>query len=282
MSQGDTPLPVTSSTEPAWALEAEECYRDVIQALQQAQVAYAVGGGFALHKHTGIWRTTKDLDLLLEPRHVPRALAQLRKAGFETLVKDPVWLAKAIRGNYFVDLITGVGNAAIVVEASWIERSPTDQILGLPCRVLAAEEMIASKLFVTRRERFDGADVAHLIRACGDRLDWQRVLDILGCHWELLYWALIFYAYIYPANIALVPERIWVELSTRFQQHVMHPPNDAPSRGSLVDPFMFAIDVNEWGERNLYREYCERHPCLLDEAAAKGDNSGSPNTGSKE
>lgn len=281
MSQGDTPLPVTSSTEPEWAFEAEECYRDVIQALQEGQIPYAVGGGFALHKHTGIWRTTKDLDLLLEARHIPCAMAQLRKAGFETMVKDPVWLAKAIRGNYFVDLITGVGSASIWVDASWIERAPTDQILGLPCRVLAAEEMIASKVFVTRRERFDGADVAHLIRACGDRLDWQRILDLLGCHWELLYWSLVLYAYIYPANTALVPERIWVELNTRFQEHVRHPQKDAPFRGSLVDPLMFAIDVNEWGERNLYHEYCERHPFLLDRVA-KGDNSGSPNTGSRE
>lgn len=280
MSQEDTPLPITSSTEPEWAFAAEECYRDVIQALQAAEVACAVGGGFALHKHTGIWRTTKDLDLLLEPQAVPRALEQLRKAGFETQVKDPVWLAKAIRGNYFVDLITGVGNAAILVDASWIERASTDEILGLPCRVLAAEEMIASKVFVTRRERFDGADVAHLIRACGDRLDWQRVLDILGCHWELLYWSLVFYAYIYPGRMSLVPQSVWLELHARFQDQITHPQKDAPSRGSLVDPFMFAIDVNEWGERNLYHEYCERHPFLLEEGA-EGDNSGSPNTGSK-
>ena len=283
MSQEDTPLPVTSSAEPEWAFEAEECYRDVLQALQQGGIACAVGGAFALHKHTGIWRTTKDLDLLLEPRHVPRALELLRQAGFETLVQDPVWLAKAIRGNYFVDLITGVGNASIVVDASWMERASWDQILGLPCRVLAAEEMIASKVFVTRRERFDGADVAHLLRSCADRLDWERVLSLLSCHWELLYWSLVLYSYIYPGHISLVPQRIWLDLTSRFRQHVMNPPRDAPSRGSLVDPLMFAIDVNEWGERNLYREYCERHPWPIDEdAAAEGDQSGSPNAGSNE
>ena len=283
MSQEDTPLPVTSSAEPEWALEAEECYRDVLQALQEGGVASAVGGAFALHKHTGIWRTTKDLDLLLEPRQVPRALHLLRQEGFDTLVQDPVWLAKAIRGNYFVDLITGVGNASLVVDASWIDRAPTDQVLGLPCRVLAAEEMIASKLFVTRRERFDGADVSHLLRSCAEHLDWERLYSLLSCHWELLYWALVFYAYTYPAHISLVPERIWLDLNSRFRAHVTHPPRDAPSRGSLVDPLMFAIDVDEWGERNLYREYCERHPCLIrDDAAAKGEQSGSPNAGSKE
>jgi hypothetical protein len=282
MSQEDTPLPVTSSAEPDWALDAESCYRDVLQALQQGGITCAVGGAFALHKHTGIWRTTKDLDLLLEPRLAPKALAQLRQAGFETLVQDPIWLAKAIRGNYFVDLITGVGNASLVVDASWMDRAPMDEVLGLPCRVLAAEEMIASKLFVTRRERFDGADVSHLLLSCADKLDWNRLFDLLGCHWELLYWALVFYSYTYPAEITRVPQRIWLDLNNRFREHVLHPPKDAPSRGSLVDPLMFAIDVNEWGERNLYREYCERHPCPITEDAAKGENSGSPNTGRKE
>jgi len=43
-------------------------------------------------------------------------------------------------------------------------------------RVLAAEELIASKLFIARRERFDGADVAHVIYRTQGTLDWQRVL----------------------------------------------------------------------------------------------------------
>jgi hypothetical protein len=79
----------------------------------------------------------------------------------------------------------------------------------------------------------------------------------------LLLWALVLFAYIYPAHTDIVPERVWNELMHRFGEHVRHPRKDAPFRGSLVDPKMFAIDVNEWGERDLYRESCERHPCLL-------------------
>jgi hypothetical protein len=30
------------------------------------------------------------------------------------------------------------------------------------------------------RERFDGADVAHIILAYGDRLDWRRLLERFG------------------------------------------------------------------------------------------------------
>lgn len=256
-------LPITSSTEPAWALEARSCYRDVIAALHQGNVECAVGGAFAIHKHTGIWRSTKDLDLLLEARSMPDALERLREAGFDTCIEDPVWLAKAWRGNYFVDLITGLGNASLRVDASWIERASHEEILGVPCRVLAAEEMIASKVFVARRERFDGSDIVHLIRACGERLDWMRLMQLLDRHWELLLWSLTLFAYAYPARRELVPERIWCELLNRFTETVKHPQREEAFRGSLIDPNMFAIDVNEWGERNLYREYCENHPDLL-------------------
>ncbi len=263
MPTEDPLLPVTSSTEPAWAFEARTCYRDVMQAMQQAGIPCAVGGAFAFHHHTGIWRTTKDLDLILPASAAAAGLAQLAAAGFETYVKDPVWLAKAIRGDYFVDLITGVGNASLQVDESWIERAVSDELLGVPCRILAAEELLASKLFVARRERFDGADVVHLVRACGDRLDWDRILQLLDTHWELLLWALTLFAYVYPGRTDLVPRYLWSGLTSRFLDRVSHPHPETASRGTLVDPLMFAIDVKEWGERDLYREYCETHPCLL-------------------
>jgi len=36
---------------------------------------------FALHEHCGIWRDTKDLDLMLGPSSVPEALKQLAAIG---------------------------------------------------------------------------------------------------------------------------------------------------------------------------------------------------------
>ena len=52
--------------------------------------------------------------------------------------------------------------------------------------MLAAEELIASKLFIARRERFDGADIAHVIYGTKGDLDWQRILRMAGEHWEML------------------------------------------------------------------------------------------------
>ncbi len=265
MSDDGAELPVTSSEEPAWAPEAYECYQGVLRGLLQAEVPFAVSGGFAFHHHTGIWRTTKDLDLVLTPDAVPRAFEVLVEEGFETYVQDPVWLAKARRGEYFVDLITGVGNATLTVEPFWIDRAEEDAVLDIPCKILAVEEMIASKLFVTRRERFDGADIAHLLRASADSLDWERLGKLTQPHWEMLYWYLVLFAYIYPARVNTVPESVWRNLTELFGKSVIQGRRET-FRGTLIDPKMFAIDVNEWGERDMYRELADNYPHPLREA----------------
>lgn len=265
MSDDGAELPVTSSEEPLWAPEAYECYQGVLRGLLQANVPFAVSGGFAFHHHTSIWRTTKDLDLVLPPDAVSGALAVLVREGFETYVQDPVWLAKARRGDYFVDLITGVGNATLSVEQSWIDRATEDEVLEIHCKVLRAEEMIASKLFVTRRERFDGADIAHLFRACSASLDWDRLRDLTMPHWQMLYWSLVLFAYIYPGRIKTVPAKVWSDLTERFSRSVTTPNSREDFRGTLIDPKMFAIDVDEWGERDMYRELCDNYPHPLEE-----------------
>jgi len=265
MSDGGEELPVTSSKEPMWAPEASECYRGVVHGLLQAGVPFAVSGGFAFHHHTGIWRMTKDLDLVLPPEAVPRAFEVLVQERFETYVQDPVWLAKARRGDYFVDLITGVGNATLTVEQGWIDRAGEDEVLGIRCKVLSVEEMIASKMFVTRRERFDGADIAHLLRASAEDLDWDRLRKLTEPHWQMLYWHLVLFAYIYPSRTHSIPGPVWRELTERFKQSLGMPASSDPFRGTLVDPKMFAIDANEWGEPDLYRELWDHYPRPLQE-----------------
>lgn len=270
MPRGETPLPVSTSQPPEFVPEALRCYQGAVDCLEKAGIPFAIAGAFALHRHTGIWRSTKDLDIFLEAGAVPEALRKLEERGFRTEIKDPVWLAKAHCGEYFVDLITALGNAALLVDASWIERSEPYQLFGVPCRVLGAEEIIASKIFVSRRERFDLADVAHLIRALGERLDWERLRQLMSGHEELLLWSLVFFAYVYPAHVDLVPRELWNALLQGLKNHLDAPRADAPFRGTLIDPNMFAIDVKEWGERDLYRENCEHHPRLLEAVESEG------------
>lgn len=250
----DKPLPVSSSTPPVFPPEQETLFREVLQRMNDSQIPYVVSGAFALQQHTGIWRNTKDLDLFLAPEDVPRAINMLNEEGFETEICDPVWLTKAHRGEFYVDLITGMSNAVITVDRSWIERGAPALVMGVPSRVLAPEELIASKLFVTRRERFDGADIVHVIHGTRGRLDWNRVLTIVGEHWQIVLWAMLLFHYIYPAHADYIPRQIWDDLLGRLRKELDHHNPLAHFRGSLIDEKMFAIDVEEWGMANLIEE----------------------------
>lgn len=217
-----------------------------------------MAGAFALKEHTGICRDTKDLDLFLTSANAALALQHLRRNGFECEVCDPVWLFKARRDGFFVDLITGMSNATIIVDDSWVDRAKPASVQGVQTRVLAAEELLASKIFVDRRERFDGVDIAHLIYGTRGKLDWPRILHLVGEHWEMLLWSLVLFRYCYPAQTDYVPKEVWRQLLSNFQDAVSHPDPKAKFRGSLIDDKQFAIDVNEWGLDNLIEEYRDR------------------------
>ena len=250
----EKPLPISSSVPPVFPLEQERLFREVLELMNSSGIPYVVAGAFALQKHTGIWRNTKDLDLFLVPHDVPRALTALTQAGFETEICDPVWLSKAHHGDFYVDLITGMSNAVITVDHSWVDRGYPATVMGIPSRVLAPEELIASKLFVTRRERFDGADIVHVIHGTRGQLDWNRVLSIIGEHWQIVLWAMLLFHYIYPAHADYIPREVWDDLLGRLRKELDHHNPLAHFRGSLIDDKMFAIDVDEWGMANLVQE----------------------------
>jgi len=233
-------------------------FREILTLLEGRRIPYAVAGAFALQEHTGIYRDTKDLDVFLTAKSAIQAIKILQEEGFRCETCDPVWLFKAHRDDFFVDLITGMSNAAIVVDDLWIQRAMPATVHGVRTRVLAAEELLASKLFVTRRERFDGADIAHVIYGTRGQLDWQRILQLAGDNWEMLLWSLILFRFVYPAQTQFVPENVWRELIQRFEAVISKPDAAARFRGSLIDDKMFAIDVNEWGLDNLMQEYRNR------------------------
>src|SRR5882762_9489852 len=225
--------------------EQSTLFQEVLTILEEKGVPYAVSGAFALRQHTGICRFTKDLDLFMTAKTSKETFAHLRQRGFECEVCDPVWLSKVRKDEFFVDLITGMSNGVIVVEDSWIERAQPAAIYGVSARVLAPEELVASKLFVAKRERFDGADIAHVIYGTHQNFDWNREMELVGENWEILLWSLVLFQYVYPAHTDYVPNWVWHELLQRFCKAITQGDPQPRFRGSLVDENMFAIDVNE-------------------------------------
>jgi hypothetical protein len=248
-----------TSSQPSDApREQVELFRDVLTELENCRMPYAVSGAFSLRQHTGICRYTKDLDLFITARNSKAALSCLHEAGMECEVTDEVWLSKAWRDGYFVDLISGMSNGIITVEDSWIARARPAVVFGVETRVLAPEELVASKIFVAKRERFDGADIAHVIYCTYGSFDWDREMEIVGEHWEMLLWSLVLFRYVYPAQSHYVPSEIWCELVTRFTREIQNRDPQALFRGSLIDEYMFAIDVDEWEQPDLLEESRQR------------------------
>jgi predicted nucleotidyltransferase len=275
MPEQASKLPESSSITSAAAVplppEAAELYREVLLALNEHGVGYAVAGAFALQKYTGICRLTKDLDLFIKPEDVPAALRYLGEHDFRCETIDPVWLSKAHRGEYFVDLISGMSNAAIIVDDSWMARTQSATIAGVKSQIIAAEDLIASKIFVTRRERFDGGDIAHIIYRTRGTLDWNRILELAGEHWEMVLWSMLLFRYIYPAHSDYVPAAVWQELLSRYTQLIQQPDRNAPFRGSLVDENIFAIDMKDWGLEDIQGLYRGRQ--LKKQAAGVSNTS---------
>ena len=227
-------------------------FRHSIEALRRAKVPFLVGGAHATEAYTGIEALTKDLDLFLRAAHVERALTALSAAGYETELTSPVWIAKAYDGDDRVDLIFNSGNGVSVVDDGWFEHAPRVRVLGYRLPLVPVEEMVWSKAFLMERDRFDGADVAHLIRAARGKLDGDRLLERFGVHWRVLLAHVTLFDYIYPADRALIPSPLRDELLTRAAAEAREPavsvrPDVALCFGTFLSRHAYRPDIEEFG-----------------------------------
>ena len=226
-------------------------YREALIGLRDAGLPHLVGGAFALRHYAGIERHTKDLDVFVRRADVEAALASLATAGFATEITSPAWLAKATRDEHLVDFIFGADNGIADVDDMWFAHAEASELLGLPVAVIPVEEMIWSKAFVMERHRFDGADIAHLLRARADRIDWQRLLTRFGAHWRVLLAHLVLFGFIYPGEGASVPEHVMRDLAQRLEGEIRVPPDvDGVCQGTLLSREQYLVDIERWEYRS--------------------------------
>jgi len=126
-----------------------------------------------------------------------------------------------------------------------------DHVLGVPVQLCPAEEMIWSKAFVMERERYDGNDVMHLIRARGPDLDWRRLIDRFGPRWRVLLAYAVLFGFVYPAERTRVPEAPLSELLARLRaERAEPPPDDRVCQGTLLSRGQYLVDIGRWGYRD--------------------------------
>jgi hypothetical protein len=223
-------------------------YRDILTSLERANVPVLVGGAFAFSHFTGIQRPTKDFDLFIRREHIGRALATLAEAGFHTELAFPHWLAKARSDEFLVDLIFGSGNGVAPVDDAWFEHAVQAEAVGVPVWICPAEELLWSKAFVMERERYDGADVIHILHARGPRLDWPRLVDRFADYWRILLLNLVLFGFVYPGEDCPAPRWVMDALLARLDEEIDTPPRDERiCQGTLISREQYLTDLLEWG-----------------------------------
>jgi hypothetical protein len=230
-----------------------------VRALAGSGVPFLVAGAYAYFEYTGIFRDTKDLDVFVRERDVEGAFRSLEEAGFRTELVDPIWIGKAWQGDWFVDLIFSSGNGVAAVDDVWFDHARPARVMGVEVLLAPPEEMIWSKSFVAERERFDGADVNHLILSRGEEMDWSRVLRRFDRYWEVLFAHVLFFRFAYPGHRSKVPGWLVEELTARALRQEEEGDHPAPiCRGNLLSRVQYRHDLEERGFQDG-RSWDERH-----------------------
>jgi predicted nucleotidyltransferase len=190
--------------------ERGKVYRRSMEVLQDANIPFLIAGAYVVEVYAGISRRTKDFDLYLRPRHLDAAIDALVRAGYKTEKTFPHWLAKAGGNRLCIDLIFRAGNGLCEVDDSWFERAQDDELLGLRVQLCAPGEMIWMKAYIMERERFDGADIAHILQSCAEKLDWPHLVRRFGPDWRVLLSHLVLFGYI-------LSRRAWKNSPCRYE-----------------------------------------------------------------
>lgn len=233
--------------------EAEKFYLRILSILNKEKIPFLIGGTYATQKYTGIIRKTNDMDVFCLNSDVLKILDILAKEGIKVEMSDERWIAKAFDRHFVIDFIFGTQQGIIPVDQSWFDNPVWVEMFNLKVRLVPLEEMIYSKAYRQDLFRFEGPDINHLILKQGKKIDWQRLLNKMDPHWEILFAHIINFRFVYPSERSIIPEWIIEEFVRRLKlQQTTPPPQAKISRGPLlaVDPYQ--IDIFEWGYKDIF------------------------------
>ena len=223
-------------------------YSEAITILQESNIPFMLGGGFAAFQYTGIPRATKDMDIFCKPGDYPKILKCFADKGYNTELSDVRWLAKIFKDEWFIDIIFDTVNNICRVDDTWLEHATEGDFANTKVKFVAPEELIWCKIYVQNRERYDGADVNHLILKTGKTLDWKRLFARMDSHWHLLLMQLLSFQFVYPSDYQdILPKWLFDELISRAQiQYDVPAPLERVCRGPIIDQTQYKVDIKDW------------------------------------
>lgn len=250
---GVTPYTIVYMNGKEQTHEAGAFYRKILSVLQESGIEFMVGGSFAVFAYTDTFRQTKDMDIYCRPADYPELLKLFAAKGYDTQLTDVRWLAKVFdQDGHFIDIIFDTVNNICKVDDTWFANGREALVLDMPVKLIAPEDLIWGKLYVMNRERYDGADINHLLLKQGKTLDWQRLSDLMEPNWHLVLSALLLFQFVYPADYAeIIPRELFDRLMDRAkEQYELPMPVVRICRGPLIDQTQYEVDIKDWGYKS--------------------------------
>jgi hypothetical protein len=163
--------PAVPSDEQPFA-EIEHALKRAAAALREADIPFLLGGSLASWARGGP-QTRHDLDLILKPEDAERALQTLNEAGMRPERPPEDWLLKAWDGDTLVDLI--YCPKGLPVDDDLIARGEELSVLGMDIRVMALEDVMATKLLALTEHSLRYESLLQIARALREQVDWPAV-----------------------------------------------------------------------------------------------------------
>jgi predicted nucleotidyltransferase len=152
--------------------DIEHALKRASAALRDAGVPFLLGGSLASWARGGP-ETRHDLDLMIRPEDVEKALEAMADSGMRPERPPEDWLVKAWDGDTLVDLI--YCPKGLPVNDDLIARGEELSVLGMEMRVMALEDVLATKLMALTEHSLRYEGLLQIARALREQIDWPAV-----------------------------------------------------------------------------------------------------------
>ena len=158
--------------EPSERDEIRDLLKRTAVALKQEGVPFALCGGYAAWVR-GAPEPDHDADFLVPEADAERATKALADAGLNVVDPAEDWLTKVVGEHAFVDVLWQT--CGTPVETDLIDRAEVLPVLSVEMPVLAATDIVVTKLMALDEHYCDFARLLPVARALREQVDWERV-----------------------------------------------------------------------------------------------------------
>ena len=152
--------------------EVRDLLKRTAVALKQADVPFALCGGYAAWVR-GAPEPVHDADFLVAAVDADRARKALADAGLDVVEPAEDWLIKVMGEKAFVDVLWCT--CGTDVESDLVDRAEALPVLSVQMPVLAATDIVVTKLHALEEHYCDFGRLLPVARAMREQVDWDLV-----------------------------------------------------------------------------------------------------------